>query len=207
MSKKELKPEQTAAKPASKKMRTKELIYAGAFGALYIVLMMVIVMSFGMVPILYIIAPIAVGLVCGTVYLLCVLKVRKFGAALILGILFALMTANGGIWSICGVIASALIAEVVMLLGKYKSKFMYLLSFVFFNLNMACPYLALATAKDAFIQRSREYYGDKYADGIAALATDWIWFAVLGFAIIGGILGSLVASKLIRKHFEKAGVV
>ena len=92
-------------------------------------------MSFGMVPILYIIAPIVVGLVCGTVYLLCVLKVRKFGAALILGILFALMTANGGLWSICGVIGSALLAELVMLLGKYKSKFMYLLSFVIFNLN------------------------------------------------------------------------
>ena len=207
MSKKVLTPEQAGSGTASRKLRTKELIYAGALGALYIVLMMVIVMSFGMVPILYIIAPIVVGLVCGTVYLLCVLKVRKFGAALILGILFALMTANGGLWSICGVIGSALLAELVMLLGKYKSKFMYLLSFVFFNLNMACPYLALVTAKDAFIQRSREYYGDKYAEGIAALATDWIWFAILGFAILGGILGALVANKLIRKHFEKAGVV
>lgn len=67
MSKKELN--NTGAKP-DKKLRTKELIYAGAFGALYIVLMLVIVLGTSMIPILYILAPITVGLVCGTVYML-----------------------------------------------------------------------------------------------------------------------------------------
>ena len=92
MSKKELK--NTGAKP-DKKLRTKELIYAGAFGALYIVLMLIVVLGTSMIPILYILAPISVGLVCGTVYMLCVLKVRKFGAALILGVLFALTSCSG----------------------------------------------------------------------------------------------------------------
>ena len=97
MSKKELN--NTGAKP-DKKLRTKELIYAGAFGALYIVLMLIIVLGTSMIPILYILAPISVGLVCGTVYMLCVLKVRKFGAALILGVLFALTACSGAWYSI-----------------------------------------------------------------------------------------------------------
>lgn len=203
MSKKEINSSATS----SKKLRTKELIYAGAFGALYIVLMLVIVLGTSMIPILYLLAPISVGLVCGTVYMLCVLKVRKFGAALILGVLFALTACSGAWYSIVGAIAAAMIAELIIMAGKYQSKKMYLLSFVVFNLNMACPYMMLFLARDAFLKRSVEFYGQDYADSIAKLATDWILLAILGFAVIGGILGSLLANVLIKKHFNKAGIV
>ena len=47
MSKKEI----TSSNPSTKKLRTKELIYAGAFGALYIVLMLVIVLGTSMIPV------------------------------------------------------------------------------------------------------------------------------------------------------------
>ena len=69
----------------SKKMRTKDLIFAGAFGAIYLVLMLIVVMVGGTIPILYLISPLTVGIVCATVYMLCVMRVRKFGAALIIG--------------------------------------------------------------------------------------------------------------------------
>ena len=203
MAKKEI----AAAGASSKKLRTKELIYAGAFGALYIVLMLVIVLGTSMIPVLYLLAPITVGLVCGTVYLLCVLKVKKFGAALILGVLFALCACSNAWFSFVGAIAAALLAELVIKLGKYKSKMMYLLSFVAFNLNMACPYMMLSFARDSFLKRSVEYYGQEYADGIAKLAPTWIFFPILGFAVIGGILGALLANALIKKHFAKAVVV
>ena len=203
MAKKEI----AAAGASSKKLRTKELIYAGAFGALYIVLMLVIVLGTSMIPVLYLLAPITVGLVCGTVYLLCVLKVKKFGAALILGVLFALCACSNAWFSFVGAIAAALLAELVIKLGKYKSKMMYLLSFVAFNLNMACPYMMLSFARDSCLKRSVEYYGQEYADGIAKLAPTWIFFPILGFAVIGGILGALLANALIKKHFAKAGVV
>ena len=52
-----------------------------------------------------------------------------------------------------------------------------------------------------------EYYGEKYANGVAALATGWMPFAQMGLAVLGAGIGVLIASKLIRKHFEKAGIV
>ncbi len=67
--------------------------------------------------------------------------------------------------------------------------------------------MRLTFDRDAFLQRSLEFYGQEYADGIAAVATDWIFFALLGFAVIGGIIGSLLANVLIKKHFTKAGIV
>ena len=195
-----------AASPGAadnKKMRTRDLIYAGAFGALYLVVMLIIVMGSAMIPILYLAAPLTVGIVCGTIYEMCVLKVRKFGAALILGVLFALIACTGaGILSFIIAVAAALAAELVIMAGKYKSKTMYLLSFVVFNINMACPFLALQLARDEFLARSVEFYGQAYADSLAAVAPDWVFFMCLGFAIAGGIIGALIASKLIAKHFE-----
>lgn len=123
--------ENTASSGAKNKLKAKDLIFAGAFGAIYLVLMLIIVMGSGMIPILYFLSPLTVGLVCGTVYVLCVLKIRKFGAALILGVLFALVAcSNGGFPSIAMGIGAALLAELILFLGKYRSRKMFLLSFV-----------------------------------------------------------------------------
>ena len=208
MAKKELTQETTTT-ASDKKMRTRDLIYAGAFGAIYLVVMLIIVLATSMaMPILYLMAPLFVGIVCGTIYEMCVLKVRKFGAALILGVLFALVACtSAGMLSCALAVVFALLAELVILAGKYKSKLMYLLSFVVFNLNMACPYLMLQIARDEFLGRSVEFYGQGYADALAAVAPDWVFFMCLGFALLGGIIGALVASKLIAKHFEKAGII
>ena len=127
MAKKELT---AAARQDEKKMRTKDLIYAGAFGAIYIVLMLIVVLATSAIPILYIVAPFTVGVVCATVYELCVLKVRKFGPALILGVLFALVACSGNILGMVLAVAAALLAELIILAGRYRSKKLFLLSFL-----------------------------------------------------------------------------
>jgi len=106
------------------------------FGAIYLVVMLVVVMLSGMIPILYLIAPLTVGIVCGTIYEMCVLKVHKFGAALILGALFALVSCTSNILSLVCAIVVAILAELVIKAGGYTSKKMYLASFVVFNLNI-----------------------------------------------------------------------
>ena len=190
-----------------KKLRTRDLIYAGAFGAIYLVVMLVIVMGCSAIPILYLMAPLFVGIVCGTIYEMCVLKVRKFGAALILGVLFALVACGSNIIGLVLAIVFALIAELIIKAGNYKSKKMYLASFVAFNLNMACPYTMLQFARDEFLARTVEFYGQAHADALSAVAPDWILWAIMGLAILGGIIGTFVASKLIAKHFAAAGIV
>lgn len=200
-----------AAKPSTKttdrKMRTRDLIYAGAFGAIYLVLMLIIVMGSGAIPILYLLTPLTVGLVCGTVYLLCVVKVHKFGAALILGVLFALVACSASIPGLVLGIAAALGAELVLFLGKYRSKTAYLASFVVFNINMSAPFLMLLLAYDRFLEMVVGYRGQAFADTFAALTPDGIWFAILGLALLGGLGGSFIGSRLIKKHFTKAGIV
>ncbi len=196
-----------SAQQDDKKLRTKDLIYAGAFGAIYIVLMLAIVLTTGAVPVLYILEPLFVGIVCATVYELCVLKVHKFGAALILGVLFAAVSCSGYLVAMVLAVLAALLAEFVMMSGKYKSKKMFLLSFVAFNLNMVCPFTQLYFKKEEFLSISRNFYGEEYAAGVERLAAGWLPLLQIALAVIGALIGVAIASKLIKKHFEKAGIV
>jgi len=190
-----------------KKLRTKDLIFAGSFGAIYIVLTLILVMVTGAIPVLYIISPVLVGAVCATVYELCVLKVHKFGAALILGILFGVATSAAYLPGMILAIIVALLAELVMAFGKYKSKKMFLLSYVVFNLTMVCPFTNLYFNRDVFIAMATEYNGPEYAAGVASFATGWLPLIQIGLAVLGAVIGLFIASKLIKKHFEKAGIV
>ncbi|MBQ9512025.1 MAG: MptD family putative ECF transporter S component [Lachnospiraceae bacterium] len=189
------------------RLKTKDLIFAGAFGAIYLVMMLAIVMGTGSIPILYLLSPLTVGVIGGTIYMLCVLKIHKFGAALILGILFLLISSTSNWLSIATAAAAAVLAELILFLGRYKSRKMYLASFPFFNLNMAAPFALLQVNKQQFIDLSRAYYGEERANALDAMTPGWIWYGLLALAFAGGIIGSIIASRLIKKHFEKAGIV
>ena len=192
---------------SDKKLRTKDLIYAGAFGAIYIVLMLIVVLGTSAIPVLYILAPFTVGVVCATVYELYVLKVHKFGPALILGVLFALVACSGNVLGMVLAILAAVAAELIIMAGKYKSKKMFLLSFLAFNLNMVCPYTMLYFHRDEFMARSVSFYGQAFADELAKYAINGLAFIQIALALVGAAIGVLIASKLIKKHFEKANIV
>lgn len=192
----------------NKRLNTKDLIYAGAFCALYIVAMLIVVMGSSVIlPILYFIAPLTVGTVCGTIYMLYLLKVRKFGAALILGIIFSILTNSITWYSLAVVLGASLIAELMIFLGKYASKKMYLLSYVFFNLTMAAPYLGFVFNLQDSLRITQDYYGEARAKAYESLFGSGFYVFTIALALVGGAVGALVASRLVKKHFAKAGIV
>lgn len=191
------------------KLKTKDLIYAGAFASVYIVVMFVAVMLLGFVPVLYLLAsPFVVGLLNATVYIMYIMKVKKFGAITILGLLFGLVTTTGGHpYSIMFAVPLGLIADLIAKSGNYKSKTMISISYMIFNLTMIGPFMTLFVARDSFVDSCVEYYGEAYGEAILNLATDWLIFAQAGLAVLGALLGTLLAQKLLKTHFEKAGIV
>lgn len=199
----------TETPQADKKMRTSDIIYAGVCGVVYIVLMLIIVRGSSVIsPILFFMAPLTVGLIGGTVYMLCVLKIHKFGAALVVGVLFTVITCYQSLYAMLFSIAAALIAELLLFLGRYQSPKMYLLSFVFFNLNTAAPTLMLLFNYSRFMNLSEKHRGIAYTQSLAKLAFNGkIWYAILCFAVAGGIAGALIAKNLLKKHFEKIGAI
>lgn len=56
-----------------------------------------------------------------------------------------------------------------------------------------------------FVQRAS--FGQAYADAVSQLMPNWMAFVLLIVCFICGILGGLLFQKILKKHFEKAGLV
>lgn len=197
------------AKTAGKqKLQSKDLIIAGAFAALYIVVMFACVTLTGFMPLVYLFSPLILAIVLGPIWALYVAKIPKRGAILILAILVGLLTTMGGIWQ-TGVWALiiGIAAELIAFAGKYKSRKAYLISYMVFACTNMGPFLMIFFAKSAFLEQCIMFYGTEYAATIDAFTPPWLILVLIALALIGGLLGGLFGQKLVRKHFKKAGVV
>ena len=190
------------------KLTTKDVIAAGAFAAIYLVLLTVLaVMVLPIVPVLYLATPLIAGVLLGTVYMLYCVKVPRTGAVLILSILVGLITSMASIYPLIAAVVWGLIAEVILAKGRRKSPNSLLASYCVFNLTSMGPFFSMLLAKDAFLQTCATYYGEQYAHTIDQLTPSWIILVFIVLALVGGLLGVLFGKKLLKKHFEKAGMV
>ncbi len=195
----------------AKSLKTKDLIYAGAFSAVYMITLFVIVTMFCVVPIMYFFAPMAVGIVCATIYMMYVFKVRQFGAIIIIAVLFGIIkTSSGHSYAILGAVPIGLLAEYIAYIGKYKSKKLYALSYIVFNLVMIPPYLQIYIATEKTLEGFLDYYGQEYIVTLADLISRY-GLSLLGIQVIvtmlGAFIGTIIFDKLVNKHFNKGGII
>ena len=190
------------------KMKTKELILAGAFVALYVVALSILVTILGFVPVLYLIVPFLLPIALAPIFNLYVTKVPRFGAIIVLGVAVVLVAdMASGITAIAWGLFVTLIAEFIARSGQYQSKKKYSIAYIFFALTNVGPLFALLFVKDKFLNNLTLFYGEEYAAKFDAITPDWIVFALIGMALVGGVIGGIFGRKVMKKHFEKAGIV
>ena len=96
------------------KLTTKDLIAAGAFGAIYLVVLTVLSsVVLPIVPVLFLATPLIAGIVLGTVYMLYAAKVPKKGAILILAVLVGLITSMSTFYPLLFSVIWGILAEVI----------------------------------------------------------------------------------------------
>jgi energy-coupling factor transport system substrate-specific component len=189
------------------KLTTKDFIIAGAFAALYVVLLLVVVSTTGFVPIIYIFAPFNLSVVLGTVYMLYAAKIPKRWSIMILAALVGLVTSMGGMWvCIFWTLLLGFVADLIANSGT-RSRKRYILSFMVFSCTNMGPFWMLIISKQRFLDACTGYYGQDYADTLDSLTPWWIIFVFLAMAIVGGLIGGIAGSRILKKHFEKAGIV
>lgn len=49
--------------------------------------------------------------------------------------------------------------------------------------------------------------GDQYANTLQSLMPSWMLYVGFVLLFVGGILGALLGHKMLKKHFERAGIV
>lgn len=194
------------------KLKIKDVMLIGIYGALYF-----ICVGLGtLAGVLFIhsgnmmFAPAFTALFAGTVYMLLIAKVKKFGAITLLGLIMATFFFFSGHYLlsffpsvICGVGA-----DVIAKQRQYQSKIGNLLSYIVFSLGNLGPIILMWFMKEAYIQRLLNKGKDwTYIHNVMVDFTGhnvaFLLFAICLSALVGGLFGQY----MMRKHFIRSGMV
>ena len=62
-------------------------------------------------------------------------------------------------------------------------------------------------AGEAYWENIHTSMGDQYANTLQSLMPSWMMYVGFALLFVGGILGALLGHKMLKKHFERAGIV
>ncbi|MDR3147763.1 MAG: MptD family putative ECF transporter S component [Treponema sp.] len=192
----------------TKKLPAKDLITVGIFCAIYFVVMFIVVMTTGILPLLWLFEGAFIGIVCGTVYMLFLTRVRRFGMISLMGTLLGIvMVLMGSMWPVLVfAVLSALIADLITKQGNYTSLRAGLAGYCVFGIWPVGTALPLWLARDAYLEYTAAGYGADYAEGLASLTPLWILPLMLITAVVGSCIGGLIGKGILKKHFERNGI-
>lgn len=192
-------------------LQTKDYISIGVFSLIYFVIAFGIGGIAQMTPVTFPLMPMIVALFAGSIFMLYTAKIPKKGAVSILGILAGiLLFITGMFWMMSAFfILLGFIADYIISSGDFKSFRRNLTAYCIFALapmGAYIPMVVMPVQFDKFMQRKGNF--SSFAGVIKSIGFNWwaIPAMILGTVICGAI-GGFIGKKLLRKHFEKAGIV
>ena len=190
------------------KLQGKDLINIGIFTAIYFIVIFAAA-SIGFIPIFIPLISVIVPLVGGIPMMLFFSKIKKFGMLTITGIIggiFFYLIGYGWI-GLLGWVLGGILSDVVLKIGGYQKFKVTVLSYACFCLGiMGCP-ANLWFAGEAYWENIHTSMGDQYANTLQSLMPSWMLYVGFALLFVGGILGALLGHKMLKKHFERAGIV
>ena len=189
-------------------LEIRDLVTIGVFGVIYFVCMFAVGMM-GVVPILYLFYPMVFGVVGGPIVLLFMAKVQKPWALVIFGMITPIiMFLFGHTLLVPGIaLVTMLIAEGIRRIGKYRSLRYNMLAYVVMATLLCSSLLQMLVMKELYLQLTEAEMGREYTEALEKLISVRNMGLVYLGAVLGGIVGAFFGRKLLKKHFEKAGIV
>ena len=189
------------------KLKGRDLINVGIYSAIYFVIMMAVAML-GMIPIFLPLLSVIVPILGGIPFMLFLTKVKKPGMLFIMAMIMGIMMLITGMgpWPLLTCAVAGIIAELVVRSGQYKSVAKSILAYGFFSMWIWGNYLPLFTDYEGYFAQ-RESYGQAYIDALQKLMPLWMAPVLLIACFVCGIAGGFLGRVLLKKHFEKAGIV
>lgn len=193
-------------------IQMKDLIAIGVYTAMYfiIVALSALLVVFIIPGYSYVFIPVISALLAGTIFMVMVAKVPRFGAITIMGsimgIFFFLMGRFPGALVIC--IAIALLADGIAYLFKYKSKKGLIISYLVFSFSTIGPVIPMFIFPNIYIDELVEHGRDaSYIEGIFSSISQNTFIILVITIFIAAIIGGLFGQRMMKKHFNKAGIV
>lgn len=194
------------------KLQIPDLISIGVYTALYFILVGIsaLITVFIIPGYSYLFIPVVSALISGTVFMLMVAKVPKFGAITLMASVMGIFFFVSGRFPIA-LIPSIVIGFLADLVGKafkYKSKKGLLLSYITFAFSNIGPIIPFFLLPEMYIEdlvdRGRDM---EYITGAFGNIRSNTGVIIILLILIAAIIGGLFGQKMLKKHFVKAGIV
>lgn len=187
-------------------LKMRDIATIGIFGAILYVVTMVVGAVTGMEMTVYMFSCSFVALFSAPLYMLIMAKVHKKGAVLmtcaIVGILWALF---GGIFVLLWMVILGIIGEVIASKTNYQNYKALTATFV---LYVTAYYLgALAPLYYYSSYYFTHGYSEEATQALINAAHTTAAYVAVPVMVIMAVLASMIAKKMLKKHFEKAGVI
>ena len=187
----------------------KDLITIGIFSALIFVCISLSGGPFAMFPALTFYFPVGASLLAGPVYLLLIAKVPKTGPIFITGLLMAIFCYATGmhIGMTIGYLVGSAAADLLAWTARYKSLRINVLSYIVFCLGGTGSYIAYFLNPKVWVSRMLEKgTPEEYLNRMTSAVNQRVFLTMLAGTVFVALLSGFVGSKLLKKHFTKAGI-
>lgn len=191
-----------------KRIQPKDLITVGIFAAIMMVVCFAASML-GFIPIFIPLLAVVVPIVGGIPFMLFLTKAQKFGMVTIMGLIVGILTGilGMGVWVILTMPVFAVIADLVMRTGEYKSAAKSVIGYGIYSLGMIGNYIPIIFARDSYAEMLLSSgYGQEYVDTMMGYVPDWALLPLFAACFVSGVVGALIGKALMKKHFVRAGI-
>ena len=195
-----------STKKNSEKMNVRDYITAAIMYVLMFIVYAAVGSPIGMTVAGSIFVFAACALVWGTIFMLLFTKVNKKGVVLLFGLIWAAMQLMS-FWGVAVVIAIGAIVSEILWRKMNRRKFSTMLicftvQVVFLYLGMTLPLIFM---KDMYLA-SVSSYAELYST-VFDMIVGPFFFVGLAATIIRCIIGAFLGKALLKKHFQKAGII
>lgn len=198
------------ANSMNKGLSVKDLVTTGIFTALVFVFILIGGMFFATNPVLTFFMPAGSGLLAGPAFLLMIAKVQKRWSLSIMGVVIGILWFVTGMhWAfVLGYLLMAIVADFVAGAGKYRSKKLNSLAYILFSLGSTGTYILFFVDPNGWAQTMLGNGTEQsYIDTMQATANTGILVAMFAAVLITSAISAFVGCKLLKKQFEKAGII
>jgi energy-coupling factor transport system substrate-specific component len=190
------------------RLQAKDLINVGIYTTIYFIIFFA-GMMLGYIPIFIPLLGLVCPILCGIPFMLYLTKVKKFGMVTLSGVILGLLNlimGSGILLLVFGAVFGAL-GDFILRVGKYSSWKCTLLGSGVFSLWIMGYISRMFLTRDDFFSSLVSSYGQEYVDTLMSYTPAWMFPVLFVLTFIGGILGALVGKAVMKKHFQKAGIV
>ena len=189
------------------KLTGKDLINIGIYAAIYCVIMTAISML-GFIPVMMPMLAVLCPLIGGIPMMLFYTRVKKFWMIFIMSFIIGvfLFITGMGPWPAGFGAVFGILADLIAKGGNYESKKRTILSYGVMCITVFGCFLPLYLDIDGYFS-TRQSFGEEYVATLTAVMQPWTAPLILAASFVFGCLGAILGMRIMKKHFEKAGIV